>query len=889
MAIDRNYYRVYLKTSWDGNPATWVLHPELWPLAAQRNAAPGIGTATLKRVYGRGWYEDLTALVNGTALASLAGAFVKITRCDNTGGDNEELLFVGTFPAEGHDLKGQSADGYRSDDHILTAVELDWMLGDRIETATVVDTQATKIIQWVPPFNQRTPTGGVRGNKSGIQYEKDGVTSYVFEQADYLEGTPWGVWSAYDVLVYLQRFFPASMDITLSMSAGLQAALQSLQGVWNFDGRTCREAICELIRPEMGFSWCLVVGTDDAITLKVYSLLDSDLTVGSITLPVHDPADDTELSLWTDQEKTQVQIAADGSAMADTITVKGGLIKVAGTFSFADDTLECDWRADDQDLYIAGVSESLDGYDGLDDDMKAFHNDRFRDSDRMGKVFTAYRVPKDWDWTVSNIEESDTQPMNPLWDAETGTIDMTEPGVFWNGGKRFLPFLPFQEGYSYDEGDPVNHNRTVTEPQWRRAFALVQRNGRWEYCDKMRPRYATVQPMTDQPGMTVRFVPAHVLGLNWFDPDADPPSQLSTEDFDAAAADFTQLAVTAMIETDQVFCRTLNLGTTTGRQRTIEVPQAELWLAVEGTVYDIGPDGELKRFCCTNPALRDDTAVLESILAAAAAWYGRTRYKATIRHEKVSPILEIGTMIYGLDVDGAGTRGGCVSSIQYDFERSVTTVQTDFAELDILAVYGGGGGKSGKSRLGADRSAYVRVERRLDVVEKELATPRRVGGLFAASGGGGSTSFIEAVVVQGVQYADPAGEPPEGYATYRVRLKSDGTADWDYQQEYQIGDAVIASDGRKYTALTVNTGNDPINSPSHWEVEAEIEPKILNWETATDQRHFMPHYKKDQTVWLISKSGVYYFAQQMLRAAGGGSDGSLRWDAADNRVKAVFG
>ena len=62
MTIDRNYYRVYTKSTWDGNPASWVLRGDLYPVAATRTAAPGVGTATVKKLFGAGYYEDLTAL-----------------------------------------------------------------------------------------------------------------------------------------------------------------------------------------------------------------------------------------------------------------------------------------------------------------------------------------------------------------------------------------------------------------------------------------------------------------------------------------------------------------------------------------------------------------------------------------------------------------------------------------------------------------------------------------------------------------------------------------------------------------------------------------------------------------------------------------------------------
>jgi len=736
MSIERNYYRVYRKAVWDGNPASWVLDAHLWPVSAQQTAAPGLGTATIKRIYGRGKYENNSNLVNGSSLSSLAGSFVRITRCDTEGGANEQYLFVGVVPAEEFELKGQSAEGYRSADQMITAVELEYLLDVRIDSCIAVDSGVAKELQWTPPFNVRTRTGGIQGNKSGLRHTVNGITSYLFEQADWIEDTPFSVWSVYDVLEYLQHFCPSELGITLSIPDGHLYSLQSLKGVWNFSGKTVRQALNELINPGFGYSWKLAVDDNDSIVLKVWSLLDRQLTVGDIILPVHDPADITSLNLWSDAEKTHVSIAADSTPLAKRITARGGPVKVAGTFAVEDGTLEPDWTQQDEELYIEGVSKTLDNYDELEESEQARLNDQFRASDRMSKVFAAFRIPKTWDWTVRNIK-SDVRLMNPLLDTATGQFDLNTPAPAWNAGKRLLPTLPFLEGFEYDKEQPVNHNPTCSEPDWRTCFAIIQRtDGRWEYCDKQKPYSATSQPMTDQPGMRVKYNPAHLLSLNWYDPIEDPPTQIyqrwDEREWSEIAADYRNLAVTAMIETDQTFAMTLEFDVPTGREIVIDVPDAELWLAVPGTVYDIGPGGTLKRFSCTDPAIRNDRDVLNAALAAAAAWYGRRQYKAVIRHAKVEPLLLIGTMIAGLDVEWTGMRGACVSSISYDFERGLTTIQTSFAELNIAALIG-----LGRNRQGGHygRSDYAAVHRELQQIKRDMANPRRLGGYTAIGPG----------------------------------------------------------------------------------------------------------------------------------------------------------
>lgn len=152
------------------------------------------------------------------------------------------------------------------------------------------------------------------------------------------------------------------------------------------------------------------------------------------------------------------------------------------------------------------------------------------------------------------------------------------------------------------------------------------------------------------------------------------------------------------------------------------------------------------------------------------------------------------------------------------------------------------------------------------------------------AGGSGGSSKLWAIISQELQYASASGDPPEGYSTYACRLVSDATAAWDYLKEYQIGDAAIASDDRKYIALTVNTGNDPINSPSHWELSAEIAPQVLGYADITDMREFMPFHRSGDRVELVLIDEVYYFAQTMIHVG----YGSIRWHETDDRMMAVF-
>jgi hypothetical protein len=737
--LSRKFYRVYTKASWDRNPATWVQRTDLVPVQVRYTAAPGTSQATVKRYFGRGGYEDGSALPDGSLMDALAGAFVRITVRSNAAGDDEAMLFAGVFPTETFDLKGQSAAGHKSADHTAVAFGLEYLLRSTVTAAYVANTIGDiSRIDWTPGFNHRTRTGGIVSNRSVAEYAfdgtdlgtvpaalQDGRSSYVFVESG---GTAWNeLWNARQMLDYLRHFMPSYLAAGWAVEAGLEDFLYYWTPAVTLAGKSVWGLANKLISPQRGMSLGVSVDLNDQVTLRVWSLLETPLELGAATLAAHDAGDTLALSLWTDPRKSKVTVHRQAPGLYDAIEVTSGAICACGTFSVADGTLAAGWTDAAAALYKAGVSgagrtfAAGKTYAELSREEQGAFNDLFRSSDRLGAVYQHYLLAAEWNWKVRNGGDTE-RIMNPDWIAAGGAFGASQ-AAYWNGHKRLLPYLPFKEGVDYTAAEAVDENADGAVPDWRRILAVVQRaDGTWMQADTMQPYPAVVQAMADQPGVIVRANPPHVLADGHFD-GAEPST---VEDLATVGADYETLLVTAMLATDQTLRVRADLGTNYGQVLTIPVPGCELWYVVEGTVTGVGADGTLERFGGTSGKLRDDTDMLWMVLMAATAWYGRDRYRADIVHEQIVTDVQMGTLLTGLNVEGDGSRGACVSGLVWDFTRYTTTVTTDAAQLEFkqLAALGQVPATPGRTR--SERAAYTELQRDVEDLKKELAAPPRV-------------------------------------------------------------------------------------------------------------------------------------------------------------------
>ncbi len=762
---DKRYLRCYTKGHWLD---PWVLDRQLSPeritLAAGSAGAGAADGAVLNRVWGKGVLEEGTPIVDGSWLTAYGDKYVKITRSGEPWGmrkrgekelqgTGEELLFMGYIPAEQFNLLGESVGmNVKHIDHAIRAVGLERLLDRRMLWSYVSvggGGGGYEEIKWLPTFNRKVRTGGVAGNMSADKITIDSMVTYIFD-----ESASSLVWSLFDVLAYLLRYQGLYPPIKFDITDELIEALQGMVGVFDFSHHTLRQAISQIVQPARGMGWRIKIipastaGAVDLVRLHIYSLLPEAMTVGDVSLPAHADADRRTLKWWGDGELEKVTVTRDAGASYAHIVVRGGPIRTCCSFSYLDGTLEAGWTAADETAYKDAASTFDDDYATDDEDVKIDKNDSWRGSDRMGRVYTAFEVPKDWDWLAENYGDS-TRKVNPLWYTEPGGFNYNNQGAAWMGQKVFGSFLPFRQGYDYDGAAPVNHNDAATKPELRKMFALVKRDGRWWYVDRMQPFSAHVAPLVDEMGARVRFRPNHLLGVNHFGDTGEEPSATDAimgpngEYWYELGADWEDLIVTAMVETNQRL--QVEWGTewsAESRSLVIEMPHAEIWHVAAGTIYGLNnvdpvDDGPFRRVALTEAGrlLRDDTALVKGVLAAAVAWYGRVRYKVAIESADLTVVPQIGMMLEGfapvepgISADEDGT---CVSVVTIDFDAEGWryTVRTDAAQLDFGAVAGMGTEDHPSTIRRQSRDLEV-LKTRVQDLERQAATGTRAGGML---------------------------------------------------------------------------------------------------------------------------------------------------------------
>lgn len=171
--------------------------------------------------------------------------------------------------------------------------------------------------------------------------------------------------------------------------------------------------------------------------------------------------------------------------------------------------------------------------------------------------------------------------------------------------------------------------------------------------------------------------------------------------------------------------------------------------------------------------------------------------------------------------------------------------------------------------------------------------------------GAGGTTALWAKVIRGLQYADPVGDPSEGYDKYLVRLLASSVQAWQSGVEYAEG-ALVSHNDLVYEALVEHTSvpedNVPPNCPSgttedndFWQFATEIEVSGIAMEgnySTIDLRDWGRWFIADDIFPVVKRGGTWYIWQTLIplrrRQTESATVGSLSWIAAENRLAAVY-
>jgi len=671
------HFAVYYKWVWN---SPWRYAPYFEPITATLAAAPTISTATFKMRYGEGYWEDMQQMINGSRLQAYTYCYfqIRIRR-----GQNETILWTGVAPTETFRLLGQSGT-IKTADQVIQAQGLEILLRNRLDGAWVkpVGGGDPQWISRIPTFNRRYEYGGnIIGNRS-YMLETEELT-YIFGDAD----EPWDNFAIAEYLLAHYQYENGPVFV-LTGEDKIEKALEGIIGVYDFSSMTVLAALNTLINRSRGFAWSIVVsknneGNDDLVDIVPFSLLDEDIQLGDILMPANSKR--IPLDLWSEQTHLNVEIVGDIAHVYDRIVVQGARMKSCCSLSFANGGLERGWSTAEENAFKLAAKES-DDYGDLDDIAKANRNDKFRAEDRFERVFTTFRIPRDWNWIIGG------KKVNP-WLDSAGELDINSQSTYWNVDKRFINSLPFKVGFDYSGSKPVDNNPDNAEPEFRSLFVLVKdKDGKYQYANRLKQGLkqvsARIRPLTREMAVLMCFSPQYLAAKNHWN-NAEPADlAFMIEDI---GIDYEDIIVTAFLETDQQI-QIVHAFNYYENQRTliITIPEAELWYVVPDTIIGIDENGEcIKYGCYKSDFLRDDRERLNTALDAAIAWYGKERNKAAITIKSIDPGIPIGTLIENVDVADVGAIGSAVTSLHWDFQTrpAATTVMTDFNELDIAGIF----------------------------------------------------------------------------------------------------------------------------------------------------------------------------------------------------------
>jgi len=434
--------------------------------------------------------------------------------------------------------------------------------------------------------------------------------------------------------------------------------------------RNVREGLNALIDRRRGHSWAVTVDEDyDAAAVTVYSAFDEPVTVGDVSL------EGARTTAKIDPHKpSALTLTRDTEAEYTRVIVRGNPILLTGSFDVAGGSLVPAWSPATETAY-----EALDDHDTAGDE-------------RYSHVYTTFVVPADKVPGGPQVHESGN--LNTLVDSAVLPL-----------GKQFIAQLPWADTAD-DSGASGDFRKILVAAQMEvgeeTQSVLLDRLAE---LDEGAPSMAAA-PLDGALGIRVAAKPPYLLGLDHYS-DGDTYAR-------QAVIDYGSLIITAAWYSDSILqvteTFTNSLGSDGDRTLTIDVPGAQCWYRLGGTVVDVR-GGVLTGGDAPAAVLRNDVEILRGVAALAVAWYARPRRAVRARYAELKYDMPPGvllTAIAGVDVAAEAIDvHTLVSRVTWDFVRSMTIVESAFAELDfaIISSLPIGSSIPGDPPLSAARSA----------------------------------------------------------------------------------------------------------------------------------------------------------------------------------------
>lgn len=549
----------------------------------------------------------------------------------------------------------------------------------------------------------------VRGNRSAAR--GDGG-AYIF--AKDFDGAE--KWSLADIVDYLLVYYGPKDSEGEALFEFVPLTTDYLtwhKPVFSVDGMTLWQALNQIIDRRRGFGFYLYVDpSSEQLELRVFGFnkdeinLEPEAESSAPTIPANE-----NLRSFDFETALDVQVAKtvyDANSTYRQILVRGARKTSTFTLSWKDGTLRDDWRPEDETAYDVAASDQP-GYAALKQSERRLRNHRVRSEEKLARVYSWFRIPKDWDGKVKDGNGAGTaKPVFPELDASGNPTNESEP--FWLAGLQLLSQLPLllDHDYSEDVTDPENLAPERSEPEQSPALVFVKVQTKynegtpstWKYqrgdalvATSFEAKHSqnswslSCRPRATGPGLivTVSGGPQHRIAKGVFD-DIDARDEQPEIDYR------DNLLVTVCAESDR-HVEAIHPDTFEGlnpdsleRPLLIDVPDARLDYVVPETVLSLDDQGDLER-TTAGGFLRDDRPRLKNIAQLAFEWYSVPRAAFEFRVQQLIRPVELGHLITEIgpagDTDPVNTP---ITSITLDLPARATTLTTSFSELDFAGL-----------------------------------------------------------------------------------------------------------------------------------------------------------------------------------------------------------
>lgn len=596
---------------------------------------------------------------------------------------------------------------YLFQDQGFSVAGLEYLLDRRrIDSAIVDDT--TRIGRSLA-FNadstaRLTSSRATRGNRSSVT-NSDGV--YAFAK------TPGGsIWDAADMVEYLLKYFTpvdslgAAAPVEWALDVGATLLLTDYYPTFDPTGMTTYEVLNALLNPKRGFCWWVdydpEAGAGGQAIVKFASLATSDVSLpGGGTLPENTDQQSVDFDL--DPTAHGVQKFGNRRRRYNRIRARGAPITSTFTVGFGDSTLEADWQAALETAYKAAAS-GLGSYPTDDDERKAM-NDAYRRRSIFRGVYSAFRIPDDWD-----LKSGDGGATSPAVARDWAIADVLQSGSIVGSlpvmvdNLRVLPRTLLKTGVDYsDPSNLVDHNPSGTEPDLEPPFAVVKiatSPDKWQFADKLSSIDTTgstevgdiktsyhLYAQQQAPGVRLQATSgsAHSLAVNhWASaaPTAHEPE-----------LDYESMVVTLAVEADtrvEGAWPALAPGGVMLDELVLEAgDDYRLDYLAAGTVVDVVA-GSLVLADATDAVdylLRDDRDALQDLARQAYEWYQTDRAGLQFALTQTRKLFDRGTLITTIgDAETQETVNTVIGQVSYDFLQGRQQIVTLGDAIDLPAL-----------------------------------------------------------------------------------------------------------------------------------------------------------------------------------------------------------